>query len=124
MTFRLEHFHVKTRDPARTARFYMDTLGATLIESNADQTHFRINLHGVTLNVTDYVSQQKRQQKYGLEHFAIETDDLDGTVAKLKSEGATVLEQMVSPIPAHRGGRICFLEGPEGIQIELVEMMP
>ena len=75
MTFKLEHFHVKTRDPAGTARFYMDTLGATLIEANVDQTHFRVDLHGVTLNITDHVAQQKRVQKYGIEHFAVQTDD-------------------------------------------------
>jgi catechol 2,3-dioxygenase-like lactoylglutathione lyase family enzyme len=124
MTFRLEHVHVKTREPAKTARFYMETLGATLIEASHNDTRFRIDLHGVTLNITDHVDYQKRQQKYGLEHLAVETDDMDGTLAKLKSQGATVLEEMISPIPKHKGGRICFLEGPEGIQLELIEIMP
>ena len=123
MTFKLEHVHVKTRDPAGTARFYMETLGATLIEANHNDTHFRINLHGLTLNITDHVDYQKRQQKYGIEHFAIETDDMEGTLAKLKAKGAIVLEELISPVPAHKGGRICFLEGPEGIQLELVEIV-
>lgn len=122
MTFRLEHVHIKTRDPAKTARFYMETLGATLIEASKDDKHYRINLHGLTLNITDHVEYQKRRQKYGLEHLAVETDDMDGTLAKLKSEGAIVLEELISPVPAHNGARICFLEGPDGIQLELVEM--
>src|ERR1035437_10265063 len=112
MTFRLEHVHLKTREPAKTARFYMETLGATLIEASHNDTRFRVNLHDATLDITDHVDYQKRQQKYGLEHLAVKTDDMDGTLAKLKSQGATVLEEMISPIPAHRGGRICFLEGP------------
>ena len=124
MTFRLEHLHVKTRNPAKTARFYMDTLGATLIEASNNDKHFRVNLHGLTLNITDHVEYQKREQKYGLEHFAVETDDFDGTVKKLTSEGAIVLEEFISPVPVHRGGRVCFLEGPEGIQLELVELKP
>jgi catechol 2,3-dioxygenase-like lactoylglutathione lyase family enzyme len=123
MTFRLEHLHIKTRDPEKTARFYMDTLGATLIEVSRDNTHFRINLHGLTMNITDHVEYQKRQQKYGLEHLAVETDDMDGTLATLKSQGAVVLEELISPVPHHKGGRICFLEGPEGIQLELVEII-
>ena len=123
MTFRLEHVHVKTRDPAGTARFYMETLGATLIEVSHDDTHYRIDLHGLTLNITDHVSYQKREQKYGIEHLAVETDDMDGTLANLKAKGATVLEELISPVPAHKGGRICFLEGPEGIQLELVEIV-
>ena len=102
----------------------METLGATLIEASHNDTRFRVDLHGVTLNITDHVDYQKRQQKYGLEHLAVETDDMDGTLAKLKARGATLLEQMISPIPKHKGGRICFLEGPEGIQLELIEIMP
>ena len=52
-----------------------------------------------------------------------QTDDARAR-AKLLREGAVALEEMVSPVPAHRGGRICFLEGPEGIQLELIEIMP
>jgi predicted enzyme related to lactoylglutathione lyase len=52
-----------------------------------------------------------------MEHFALNTDDLDGTVAKLKANGAQVLEQMTSA----NGRRICFLEGPDGVQLEIIE---
>jgi predicted enzyme related to lactoylglutathione lyase len=52
-----------------------------------------------------------------MEHFALDTDDLDGAVAQLKAHGARVLEQMVSG----NGRRICFLEGPDGVQLELIE---
>jgi predicted enzyme related to lactoylglutathione lyase len=124
MAFKLEHVHVKTRDPRGTAQFYMDALGATLIESSHEDTRFRVDLHGLTLNISGHIDTQKREQHYGLEHFAVQTDDFDATVAKLKARGAKVLEQMVSPIPAHQGGRICFLEGPEGVQLELIETKP
>src|SRR4029453_19037630 len=46
------------------------------------------------------------------------TDDMDGTVAKLTANGARVLDQMVSG----NGRRICFLEGPDGVQVEIIEM--
>jgi catechol-2,3-dioxygenase len=122
MAFKLEHVHLKTRDPAGTAKFYMECLGATLIEASHGDTRFRVDLHGVTLNITGHVDYQKREQHYGLEHFAVETDDLEGTMEKLLASGARVLESMVSPIPKHKGGRICFLEGPEGVQLELIEI--
>jgi len=112
MTFRLDHVHVKTSDPAKTARFYMETLGATLIEASHNDTRFRVDLHGVTLNITDHVDYQKRRQKYGLEHLAVETDDMDGTLARLKSQGATVLEEMISPIPKHAADASAFLKAP------------
>lgn len=122
MAFKLEHVHVKTRDPQATARFYIEALGAELIEVKEAGRHFRLNLHGLTLNVTDHIQTQRRNQRYGLEHFAVQTDDLEGTVARLEAVGGRVLERFDSPVPAHEGGRVCFVEGPEGVQLELVEV--
>ncbi len=121
MAFKLEHVHLKTRDPRAAARFYIDALGATLIEATHGDTRFRVDLHGVTINISDHIEYQTREQRYGLEHFALCTDDLEGALADLKSRGARLMEQMASPIPAHAGKRICFLEGPEGVQLELIE---
>ena len=117
MAFQLNHVHLKTRDPKQTAKFYVDNLGATIV-SEIGTRGIRLDLHGLTLNVTTFVDEQKRQQVYGMEHFALNTDDLDGTVTKLLASGAKVLEQMTSG----NGRRICFLEGPDGVQLEIIEM--
>jgi catechol 2,3-dioxygenase-like lactoylglutathione lyase family enzyme len=116
MSLKLNHVHLKTTNPQQTAKFYVDTLGATLV-SEIGTRGYRLNLHGLTLNVTTFVKDQTRQQAYGMEHFALDTDDLDGTVTKLKANGAKVLEEMVSS----SGRRICFLEGPDGVQLEIIE---
>ena len=58
------------------------------------------------------------QSVAALAALASGADPVDAAVA-----GAKVLEELVSPVPAHKGGRICFLEGPEGIQLELVEIV-
>ena len=117
MALQLNHVHLKTRDPQKTAQFYVDTLGAEIV-GQAGTNGYRLNLHGLTVNLTTHVEDQTRQQLYGMEHFALDTDDLDGTVAKLTANGARVLEQMVSG----NGRRICFLEGPDGVQLEIIEM--
>ena len=116
MSLKLNHVHLKTTNPQQTAKFYVDTLGATMV-SEIGTRGYRLNLHGLTLNVTTFVEDQTRQQAYGMEHFALDTDDLDGTVTKLKANGAKVLEEMVSS----SGRRICFLEGPDGVQLEIIE---
>lgn len=116
MSLKLNHVHLKTTNPQQTAKFYVDTLGATMV-SEIGTRGYRLNLHGLTLNVTTFVEDQTRQQAYGMEHFALDTDDLDGTVTKLKANGARVLEEMVSS----SGRRICFLEGPDGVQLEIIE---
>jgi catechol 2,3-dioxygenase-like lactoylglutathione lyase family enzyme len=116
MAFQLNHVHLKSKDPKQTAQFYVDNLGATLV-SEIGTRGYRLNLHGLMINLTTFVEDQKRQQAYGMEHFAIDTDDLDSTVKNLKASGARVLEEMVSST----GRRICFLEGPDGVQLELIE---
>jgi catechol 2,3-dioxygenase-like lactoylglutathione lyase family enzyme len=116
MAFKLNHLHLKTKDPQKTAKFYVDNLGATIV-AEIGTRGYRLDLHGLTINLTTHVEEQTRQQLYGMEHFALNTDDLDGTVAKLKANGAQVLEQMTSG----NGRRICFLEGPDGVQLEIIE---
>ena len=117
MAFKLNHVHLKTQDPQQTAKFYVENLGATIV-SEIGTRGYRLDLHGLTLNVTTLVEDQTRQQVYGMEHFALNTDDLNGAVAKLKANGAQVLEEMTSG----NGRRICFLEGPDGVQLEIIEM--
>ncbi len=117
MAITLNHVHLKTTDPQQTAKFYVENLWATIV-SEIGTRGYRLNLHGLTLNVTTFVEDQTRQQGYGMEHFALNTDDLDGTIAKLKATGAQVLEEMVGG----NGRRICFLEGPDGVQLEIIEM--
>ena len=116
MAFKLNHVHLKAHDPKQTAQFYINNLGATMV-AEIGTRGYRVNLHGLTLNITTFVTDQKREQLYGMEHFAIDTDDMDGTVAKLTGDGAQVMEQMVS-----NGRRICFMKGPDGVQLEIIEM--
>lgn len=74
-------------------------------------------MHGLTINLTTHVEDQKREQHYGMEHFALNTDDIDTVVNNLTSSGATLLEEMTS----QTGRRVCFLEGPDGVQFELIQ---
>jgi lactoylglutathione lyase len=117
MTLKLNHLHLKTKVPEQTAKFYVDTLGARIV-GRAGDGGYRLDLHGLSLNVTKFVESQTREQKYGIEHIAIDTDELDALVENLKAQGINILEQtMVSG-----GRRVCFFEGPDGVQLEFIEM--
>ena len=35
MSLKLNHVHLKTKDPEKTAKFYVDTLGATIVNRPA-----------------------------------------------------------------------------------------
>jgi catechol 2,3-dioxygenase-like lactoylglutathione lyase family enzyme len=117
MSFRLNHLHLKTKDPEKTAQFYVETLGAKITGRNSSGG-YKLDLHGLALNVTDFFAEQKREQKLGMEHIAIDTDELDALVEKLKARGIPILEETV----VSGGRRVCFFEGPDGVQLEFIEM--
>jgi catechol 2,3-dioxygenase-like lactoylglutathione lyase family enzyme len=118
MAMAVQHVHLKGEDPKKTAQFYIDNLGATMI-TEIPGRGFRLNLHGLQLNITGIVSTQSRKQNYGIEHIAVDTDDYSGTLATLKANGVRILEEM-----APSGGRrVCFLEAPDGAQVEVIEKL-
>ena len=118
MTLKLNHLHLKTTDPEKTANFYVETLGAK-ITGELPNGGYRLDLHGLALNVSKFL-EQKRKQIYGMEHLAIDTDELDALVEKLKAQGINILEETV----VSGGRRVCFFEGPDGVQLEFIEMKP
>ncbi len=121
MSFKVNHLHLKTPDPRTTARWYVDYLGAKVVserQSPSGQPILRLDLHGVPLNVTGYIEGQRLEQHYGLEHVAIDTDDFDAQVEKIKASGAKILEERSLP----DGRRVCFFEGPDSVRLEFLEM--
>lgn len=116
MAYAVQHVHIKTRDPKATAQFYIDNFGATL-KAEIPGRGLRLDLHGLQLNVTTLIAAQSHEQRYGIEHIAVETDDYAGTLARMKSNGVRVLEEL----PPNNGRHVCFLEAPDGAQMELIE---
>ena len=116
MSFGIHHVHLKTRDPKKTMQFYVDNLGATLV-AEVGTRGYRVSLDGLTFNITSLIDTQSREQHYGMEHIAVDTDDYPGTLARLRASGVRVLEEL----PPTNGRHVCFLEAPDGVQIEVIE---
>jgi len=120
MAFRINHLHFKTPEPKKTVDFYVEYTGAKIVSERTSPNggkSFRLNLHGVELNVTDFLEEQKLEQFYGLEHVAIDTDNFAGEVARIKAAGIKILEERVLP----DGRKVCFFEGPQGVRLEFLE---
>ena len=114
MAFKLNHIHLKTPDPDATAKWYVDNLAATVVNHNPAKG-YRIDLHGLPINISGFDDAHLHEQVYGFEHIAIDTDDLPGTVAKLKGNGVKILEEITG-----RGGhKMCVCEGPQGVIVEV-----
>jgi predicted enzyme related to lactoylglutathione lyase len=116
MAFAVQHVHIKTNDPKETVQFYIDNFGATM-KREVPGRGFQLDLHGLQLNVTTIIESQKHEQQLGIEHIAVQTDDYAGTLAKMKANGVKILEEM----PPNNGRRVCFVQAPDGAQMELIE---
>jgi len=116
MAIGVHHVHIKTRDPKQTMQFYVDTLGAAVLK-DLGARGYQLSLAGLQLNITPLIDTQKREQRYGIEHVAVDTDDYAGTMARFRATGAKVLEEL----PATNGRRVGFVEAPDGVQIEVIE---
>jgi catechol 2,3-dioxygenase-like lactoylglutathione lyase family enzyme len=116
MTIAVQHVHIKTRDPKQTAQFYIDNFGAGL-KGDIPGRGLRVDLHGLQLNITDLIPAQRREQHYGIEHMAVETDDYAATLARLRKNGVRILEEL----PSDNGRHVCFVECPDGAQMEIIE---
>lgn len=81
MAFKLDHLHIKTPEPKKTAQYYVDHLGATIVEE-WEGLGYVLDLHGLPANMTTFDKDQTREQSYGIEHIAFETDDV-GVVGEL-----------------------------------------
>lgn len=61
------------------------------------------------------------QTRYTGFSIAIEIPSLDDTLPKLNESGYRILREPFSPQP---GSRLCFVEGPDGVEVELIENQP
>ncbi len=57
----------------------------------------------------------------GLDHFGLAVSGIDAVAADLKKKGVEFTKEPHSPRP---GIKICFLRGPQGISIELLDRDP
>lgn len=116
MALSINHVHLKTHDPKATAQFYVDNFGGEIV-GEAGNNGLRVRLHGLHLNITTIIPTQQREQHLGVEHLALNTDDYAGTLAGLRAKGVQVLEELQNP----DGRRVGFLQGPDGVQVEVIE---
>lgn len=119
MAFKVRHLHLKTPDPQKTAKWWVENLGAKILRENPQGTGFMLDLDGITLDVTSFNKRQTRPQRYGLEHIAVGTNDFNNAVDKLKANGARFLEEGKNTT----NGRVSFFfETPEGVQLQVTQM--
>ena len=114
----LDHLHLMSPDPVKTAEFYEKMFGArriTVRDEGDGRAMAKLDLKGITILISQRTGDDAQ---FGLVHFGIGTDKLDEAVAAMKADGVEFTQDIREIRP---GFRISFLTAPEDVSIELQE---
>ncbi|MEJ0019273.1 MAG: VOC family protein [Acetobacteraceae bacterium] len=122
--FTWEHIHLRSPDPAATAQWYQDILGAEVIRTPQPDgsTRYDLELTGQKIFIAmadPSTTGSSPQTPYmGLDHFGLTVPDIDAAVAELKGKGVPFT---MEPKTIRPGVRIAFLTAPQNVSIELIQ---
>jgi lactoylglutathione lyase len=119
-----EHIHLRSPDPASTAQWYHDKLGAEVIRTplSDGSTRIDLNLTGqkifIALADPAKTGEPPKIPYMGLEHIGLTVENIDAAVAELKGKGVAFT---MEPKTIRPGVRIAFLTAPQNVSIELIQ---
>jgi lactoylglutathione lyase len=122
-----DHIHLRTADPEETVAWFERNLGAQVIRSmQAGKPRVDLKLGGANIFIApvaagEAVNAAPTTPYQGLDHFGLAVSGIDVVAADLKRKGVEFTKEPYSPRP---GIKICFLRGPNGISIELLDRDP
>jgi lactoylglutathione lyase len=122
--FTYDHIHLRSPDPEATARWYERIFGAEVIRSMQEgKPRIDLKLGGANIFIApvaagDGVNPPPTTPYQGLDHFGLTVSGNDAVAAELKAKGVEFTRE---PTTVRPGVRVCFLRGPEGVSIELLD---
>jgi lactoylglutathione lyase len=122
--YKWDHVHLRSPDPEATAAWFERMLGAQVIRTmQQGKPRIDLKLGGADVFIMpvapgDRVNAPPVTPYQGLDHFGLSVSGIDALAAELKAKGAEFTMDVRTIRP---GLRICFLRGPQGISIELLE---
>ncbi len=122
--FTYDHIHLRSPDPEATASYYERMFGAEVIRTmQGGKPRIDLKLGGANIFIApvasgDGVNPPPVTPYQGLDHFGLTVKDIDAVAAEIKAKGVQFTRE---PTTIRPGVRICFIRGPQGISIELLE---
>ena len=119
-----DHIHLRSPDPEATAAWFERMLGAQVIRSTVEgKPRIDLKLGGADVFIMpvapgDKVNAPPVTPYQGLDHFGLTVKDIDAVAAEIKAKGVEFTKE---PTTIRPGVRICFIRGPQGISVELLE---
>jgi lactoylglutathione lyase len=115
-----DHVHLRSPDPEATAAWLRDVLGGEIVRAPA---RIDVKLGGANIFIAPLepgmpMNPPPPHPHQGLDHFGLTVKDIDAVAAEMKAKGVEFTRE---PTTIRPGVRICFIRGPEGISVELLE---
>jgi len=127
MPYNINHVHLKTKDPKKTADWWVKAFNLTIVNDAQRPSGDRFisckSEDGLGVNISgartgDKMGPADGEIHFGLEHFGLDTDDIEAEIKRLEGMGAVLQE---GPTDGSGGIRIAFLKVPDDIRIELIQ---
>ena len=119
-----DHIHLRTKDPEAMATWFERILGAEVIRSmQQGAPRIDLKLGGANIFIApvkdvDGTNAPPTIPYRGLDHFGLSVTGIDAIAADLKAKGVEFTRE---PTTVRPGTRVCFIKGPEGVSIELLD---
>jgi len=119
-----DHIHLRSPDPEATAQWFEKMLGAEVIRTmQQGMPRIDLKLGGANIFIApvkagDGVNTPPTTPYQGLDHFGLVVTGIDAVAAELKTKGVEFTRE---PTTVRPGTRVCFIRGPQGVSIELLE---
>ena len=126
MPFNINHIHLKSNDPKRSADWWVQAFNFTIARDEVraggnrfigcdSENGIRVNISGAREGET--LGPGDASVHAGLEHFGFDSANLEADIERLTALGAELLDGPTANGPV----RICFMKAPDDVRIELIE---
>jgi len=119
-----DHIHLRSPDPEATAQWFEKMLGAEVIRTmQQGMPRIDLKLGGANIFIApvkagDGVNTPPTTPYQGLDHFGLVVTGIDAVASELKAKGVEFTRE---PTTVRPGTRVCFIRGPQGVSIELLD---
>ncbi|MDB5602174.1 MAG: glyoxalase [Xanthobacteraceae bacterium] len=122
--YTFDHIHLRSPDPEATATWFERMMGAQVLRTlQQGKPRIDLKLGGIDIFIApvaagDGVNAAPTTPYQGLDHFGLTVSGIDAIAADLKAKGVEFTKEVHTQRP---GVRICFIRGPQGVSIELLD---
>jgi len=119
-----DHIHLRTTNPEAMAQWFETMLGAEVVRTvQQGKPRIDLKLGGANIFIAqvaagDGVNAPPVTPYRGLDHFGLSVSGIDAIAVDLKKKGVEFTRE---PTTVRPGVRVCFVRGPEGVSIELLD---